>query len=158
MIGLLARYADKLRGEGLSAPEIVEKLQQLRQHQVLFAGLQTLEYLQKGGRLSKTSAAVGTIANIKPIISISQDGKVESFAKAIGVKRAISTIVKQVQACEIDEDFPIWSLCTVDDENCEALENALLDAGIVVGGRMQVGPTIGAHVGPGVYGVTFVKK
>ena len=158
LIGLLARYADQLRNQGLCATEITEKLLEVRQRQVLYAGLQTLEYLHKGGRLSKSSAAVGTIANIKPIISISQEGKVESFAKAIGVKRAISTIVKQVQSFEIDTDFPVWSLCTVDDENCEALENALLDVGIVVGGRMQVGPTIGAHVGPGVYGITFVKK
>jgi DegV family protein with EDD domain len=158
MIGMLAHHADQLRSNGLSAPEIVEALQKLRQRQVLYAGLQTLEYLQKGGRLSKTSAAVGTIANIKPIISISADGKVESFAKAIGVKRAIATIVKQVQSSEIDTDFPVWSLCTVDDANCEALETALMDAGIPVAGRMQVGPTIGAHVGPGVYGVTYVRK
>jgi DegV family protein with EDD domain len=158
LIGLLARHADKLRQEGFTAGEIVEQLQALRQRQVIFAGLQTLEYLQKGGRLGKTSAAVGTIANIKPIITISADGKVESCAKAIGVKRAISTIVKQIQALQIDEDFPIWTLCTVDDENCEALETALMDAGIPVGGRMQIGPTIGAHVGPGVYGITFVKK
>ena len=46
----------------------------------------------------------------------------------------------------------------MDDEYCEALETALMDAGIPVAGRMQVGPTIGAHVGPGVYGITFVKK
>lgn len=157
-IGLLARYADKLRNEGLPAVEIVEKLLQLRDRQVLLAGLQTLEYLQKGGRLSRTSAAVGTIANIKPIISISQDGKVESFAKAIGVKRAIQTIVKQVQACQIDEDFEIWSLCTIDTENCEALEEAMAAIGHPVTERMQVGPTIGAHVGPGVYGIIFIKK
>lgn len=158
MIGLLARYADNLRKQDLSAEQIVQKLLEVRQKQILFAGLQTLEYLQKGGRLSKTSATVGTIANIKPIISISPDGRVENFAKAIGVKRAIATIVKQVQACTPDPDFEIWSLCTVDEENCQALETALSDVGIPVAGRMQVGPTIGAHVGPSVYGITFVKK
>ncbi len=158
MIGLLARYADKLRNEGVSAPEIVEKLLALREKQVVFAGLQTLEYLYKGGRLSRTSATVGSIANIKPIVTISTEGKIESFAKAIGVKRAISTIIKQVQTMEIDEDFEIWSLCTVDEENCEALEKAMADIGHPVSGRMQVGPTIGSHVGPGVYGITFIKK
>lgn len=158
MIGLLARYADKLRSQGLSAAEIVEKLVALREKQVVFAGLQTLEYLYKGGRLSRTSAAVGSIANIKPIVTVSAEGKVDSFAKAIGVKRAIQTIIKQVQALQIDERFEIWSLCTVDAENCEALERAMADIGHPVSGRMQVGPTIGAHVGPGVYGITFVKK
>ena len=158
MIGMLARYTDQLRGEGLGAAEIVEKLQAIRDNQVIFAGLQTLEYLYKGGRLSRTSAAVGSIANIKPIVTVNLEGKVDSFAKAIGVKRAIGTVLKNVQNYEIDDRFPIWSICTVENENCEALEQALADAGYTIADRMQVGPTIGAHVGPGVYGVMFVKK
>lgn len=158
LIGALARYADKLRNEGLSAAEIVEKIQCVREKQVVYAGLQTLEYLYKGGRLSRGSAAVGSIANIKPILTINGGGKVDSFAKAIGEKRAISTIIKNVQNCKIDENFPVWSLCTVDTENCGALEAAMADIGHPVDGRMQVGPTIGAHVGPGVYGVMFVSK
>lgn len=158
MIGLLARYADHLRQQGLSAPEIVEKLLALREKQVIFAGLQTLEYLYKGGRLSRTSAAVGSIANIKPIVTLSKEGKVDSFAKAIGVKRAISTIVKHVQEYEIDENFEVWILYTADEENCDALEATLTAAGVSITGRMQVGPTIGAHVGPGVYGITFIAK
>lgn len=158
LIGLLARYADKLRSEGFSAAEIVDKLQAVREKQVVYAGLQTLEYLYRGGRLSRTSAAVGSIANIKPIVTVNADGKVDSFAKAIGVKRAIATIVKNVQNDEIDPDFPVWSICTVENENCEALEAALSDAGVSIANRMQVGPTIGAHVGPGVYGVMYVKK
>ena len=158
MIGQMARYAAALAEEGLSAAEIVEKVNALRGKQVIYAGLQTLEYLYKGGRLSRTSAAIGTIANIKPIITVSDDGKVDSFAKAIGVKRAIQTIIKHVQEHEVDENFEIWSLCTIDEENCEALEKAMADIGHPVAGRMQVGPTIGAHVGPGVYGVMFVEK
>ncbi len=158
MIGQLARYADHLRDQGLTAAQIVEKVEALRDRQVIFAGLQTLEYLYKGGRLSRTSAAVGTIANIKPIISVSNEGKVESFAKGIGIKRAIQTIIKQVQAMEVDSEFEIWSLCSVDTENCEALEAAMAEIGQPVSGRMQVGPTIGAHVGPGVYGLTFIRK
>lgn len=158
MIGMLARYAAKLAQEGLSGAEIAEKVIQVRDKQVIYAGLQTLEYLYKGGRLSRASAAIGTIANIKPIITVSNEGKVESFAKGIGVKRAIQTIIKTVQGHEIDENFEIWSLCSVDNENCEALEAALAEIGHPVSGRMQVGPTIGAHVGPGVYGVTFITK
>ena len=158
MIGLLARYADKLRSQGCSASEIAEQLLALREKQVIFAGLQTLEYLYKGGRMSRTSAAIGTVANIKPIITINNEGKIEAFAKAIGVKRAIQTIVKQVQTMEIDEDFEIWSLYSAGTENCEILEKAMADIGHPVAGRMQVGPTIGSHTGPGVYGITFIRK
>lgn len=157
-ISFLARQADKLRQEGLSAAEIVEKLEALRDRQVIFAGLQTLEYLYKGGRMSRTSAAIGTVANIKPIITINQQGKIEACGKAIGVKRAIAAIIKQVQAMEIDEDYEIWSLYSAETENCEILEKAMADIGHPVSGRMQVGPTIGAHTGPGVYGIMFVKK
>lgn len=158
LIGLLARYADDLRKQGLSGAQIAEKLSTLRDKQVVYAGLQTLEYLHKGGRLSRTSATIGSIANIKPIVTINAEGKVESFAKAIGVKRAIATIIKHVQEHEIDTNFPVWSLCTVENENCEALEQALSEIGCPAAGRMRVGSTIGAHVGPGVYGVMFVKK
>ena len=158
LIGMLAQYADELRKEGLAAAQIVEKVLALREKQVVFAGLQTLEYLHKGGRLGKTSATVGTIANIKPIVTINDEGKVDSFAKAIGVKRAISTIIKSIENCEIDPRFPIWSICTVDTENCEALENAVTELGYQINGRMQIGPTIGAHVGPGVYGIAFIRK
>lgn len=158
MIGFLGRYADKLRSMGLSAAEIVEKLEQVRDRQVIFAGLQTLEYLFKGGRMSRTSAAIGTVANIKPIITINTDGKIEACGKAIGVKRAIATIVKQVQAMEIDGEFEIWSLYSAGTDNCELLEKAMADIGHPVSGRFQVGPTIGSHTGPGVYGITFVKK
>ena len=158
MIGMLAGYAAKLAEDGLSGAEIAEKVTQLRDKQVIYAGLQTLEYLFKGGRLSRTSAAIGTIANIKPIITVNAEGKVETFAKSIGVKRAIQTIVKQVQEHEIDEAFDFWILYSEGEENCDALEAALTAAGISVSGRMQVGPTIGAHVGPGVYGVTYITK
>ena len=158
MIGMLAGYAAKLAEDGLGGAEIAEKVTQLRDKQVIYAGLQTLEYLFKGGRLSRTSAAIGTIANIKPIITVNAEGKVETFAKSIGVKRAIQTIVKQVLEHEIDEAFDFWILYSEGEENCDALEAALTAAGISVSGRMQVGPTIGAHVGPGVYGVTYITK
>ena len=158
MIGMLAAHADRLRREGLSAQQIVEQLEKLRQKLVLYAGLDTLEYLYKGGRLSRASAAVGSIANIKPIITVTLDGKIESIAKSIGVKRAISMIIKNIQTDEINTDFPIWSICTIDTENCDALEAALTQAGIGISNRMQVGSTIGAHVGPGVYGVIYVKR
>jgi len=57
-----------------------------------------------------------------------------------------------------DESFPIWSLYTYGEENCVALEASLKAQGITVNERKQIGPTIGTHCGPGVYGVVFVAK
>lgn len=157
-IHMLAWYAATLAREGVSAGEIAETCQQLRSRIRILAGVDTLEYLYRGGRLSRASAAVGEIANIKPIITVSQEGKVESTAKAIGKARAISTIVSKAEALGIDDRFPLWSIYTCGEENCHKLEEAMQKQGYTLTGRMQVGASIGAHVGPGAYGIIFVAK
>lgn len=157
-IHLLARYARELATTGCSGAEIAEKCLDLRSRIRVYGGLDTLEYLHRGGRLGRASAVIGEIANIKPIVTVTAEGRVENIAKAIGVPRAVQTIVTKVGASEIDSRFPVWSLCTVQNDNCEKLEQALEKNGVTVAQRMQVGPTIGAHLGPGLYGVMFVSK
>lgn len=158
LIGMLAHYAEKLMGEGFSAAEIVEKCEDLKGKVKVLAGLDTLEYLYKGGRLSRASAAVGEIANIKPIITISPEGKVEPIGKCIGKMRSMQFITDKLAGFEVDEQFPIYSLYTYGTENCEQLEKKLTDQGYSIADRLQIGPAIGAHVGPGVYAVLFVTK
>lgn len=157
-IHMLARTACQMADNGASGEEIAVKCEALRRKIKALAGLDTLEYLYKGGRLSRASAAVGEIANIKPILTITPEGKVEPIAKAIGVNRAISAIVKKLEERQIDTDYPIWSVVTVGTENAEKLEEALKKAGYAPTERLQVGSTIGTHVGPGLYGVIFVEK
>ncbi len=157
-IHLLALFARKLATAGCNGVEIAEKCSELRSRIRVLGGLDTLEYLYRGGRLNRASAVIGEIANIKPLVTVSLDGRVENIAKAIGVPRAIQTIIGKVASFEIDQQFPVWSLCTVQNENCEKLEQALEKNGISVTDRLQVGPTIGAHLGPGLYGVLFVSK
>ena len=158
MIGLLAKYASKLIAEGVSAKEIAERCEVLKTKIKIFAGVDTLEYLQKGGRIGKASALVGTLANIKPLIVISPEGEVDTLGKALGFIRAVNTLVEKVKKYEIDDNFPVCSLYTYGEENCCKLEEKLKEAGINVAERLQVGSTIGTHVGPGVYGVFFVEK
>lgn len=158
MIGVLAKYARELIDQGLSAPQIVQACEILRSKIKVFAGLDTLEYLYKGGRLSRTSAAVGEIAGIKPIITVTEEGTVNAGNKAIGVPRAIQAIVNKVKDSRVDPHFPIYTLYTYGTENLENLEKKLASCGYETAGRLQVGPTIGAHAGPGVYGVMFVTE
>lgn len=158
LIGVLAEYAARRIREGADAKSIVRECEELKGRIKVFAGLDTLEYLYKGGRLSRAGAAVGQIAGIKPIITLTEDGKVNAGTKAIGLSRAIQTIVSKVQGCQPDERFPVYTLYTKGFENVEKLEAKLAEAGIPVTGRRQVGSTIGAHVGPGVYGILFVTK
>lgn len=158
MIHVLARYAARRIREGASAEAIVEECEALKGKVKALAGLDTLEYLYRGGRLSRTSAAVGSIAGIKPIITVTEDGRVVNCGKAIGVGRAIQTMMDKLASYELDQRFPVYSLYSCGTENCEKLEEKLTKAGYRLGERLQVGPTIGAHVGPGAYAVIFVTK
>ena len=157
-IRLMAEYACKLREEGNDAATIAAKLEEFKSRVVIYSVIDTLEYLQKGGRLSKAAAAVGELANLKPIITVTQEGKMAVPAKALGRNKALSTLVKLVSEKEIDTSFPIYSLYAVGEENTEKLEQKLGKEGIHVTKRLQVGSTIGCHIGPGAYGVIFVTK
>lgn len=158
MIGMLARYAKKLISEGLSAEEIVERCEELKTKIKVFAGVDTLEYLKRGGRIGKASALLGTIANIKPIVTVSAEGEVGAAGKALGFGKAVQSIVDKIKNFEINTDFPIYSLYTYGEENCIKLEEKLESDGLIIAERLQIGSTIGCHVGPGVYGICFIQK
>lgn len=157
LIGILADHAARLIQRGYDAPRIVEECQALKERLRVFAGVDTLEYLYKGGRLSKASATVGELAGIKPIVTLTPEGAVQACAKTIGVAKAIKLVQEKVAKSAIDPNFPVYTLYTSGTEHVEKLESKLAAAGICVSGRKQVGPTIGAHVGPNVYGVVFVE-
>ena len=158
MIELLAVYAKKLISENLTAEEIVQKCEEVKSKIKIYAGVDTLEYLQKGGRIGKATALIGALANIKPLITVSPDGEVDAVGKALGFGKAVQTLVQRIGKHEIDTSFPICSLYTFGEENCIKLEEKLEEAGYSLSDRLQIGSTIGAHVGPGVYGVFFVEK
>lgn len=157
-IRLMAEYACKLRDEGNDAATITAELEDFKSRVVILAALDTLEYLYKGGRLNKATAAVGELANLKPIITVTEEGKIGVPGKALGRNKALSTLTKMITEKEIDTTFPIYSLYAVGEENTEKLEIKLGQAGVRVTKRLQIGPTIGCHVGPGAYGVVFVTK
>lgn len=157
-IRLMAEYACKLREEGKDAATIAAELEEFKSRVVILAAVDTLEYLQKGGRLSKAAAAVGELANLKPIITVTQEGKIGVPGKALGRNKALSTLVKMITEKDIDTTFPIYSIYAVGEGNTEKLEQKLGKEGVRVTKRLQLGPTIGCHVGPGAYGVIFVTK
>lgn len=157
-VRLMAEYACKLREEGNDAATIAAELEDFKSRVVILAAVDTLEYLYKGGRLNKATAAVGELANLKPIITVTGEGKIGVPGKALGRNKALSTLTKMITEKEIDTSFPIYSLYAVGEENTEKLELKLGQAGVRVTKRLQIGPTIGCHIGPGAYGVVFVTK
>ena len=156
-IRLLAEHAQNLVNEGKTAEEIVAELEVLKTKIKILAVVDTLEYLCKGGRVSRTTAAIGEMAKVKPMITVNE-GEVAVIGKSLGKNKAIGNLLKALGECELDERFPIYSVSTLGEDNCEAFETRLKAEGYSFKERLQIGATIGTHVGPGVFGMIFVEK
>ncbi len=146
---VLIKRALELRDRGLSAEEIVEKLNEEKDNIRLFALLDTLEYLKKGGRISATVAFAGGLLSIKPIVAV-QDGKVELVGKARGAKNGSKLLNQMIaDAGGIDYDMPYalaYSGLTDDVAKSYVSENTELWKSVEVS---TVGCVIGTHAGPG---------
>lgn len=154
-IRVLVEHARKMKNEGKSAKEIFEAIEDIKGRLMILAGVDTLEYLCMGGRVSKTVATIGGLANIKPIITVSKEGKVEVVAKRRGTNKTLMHLGELIKIYQVDDDYDIYSVYTYGEENTKKLEESL---GLKITDRIQIGPTIGAHVGPGAFGIVFVTK
>ena len=158
LVGLALRY---LR-DGMTASAIAEKLQEDKKKIIVIALLDTLEYLKRGGRISKAAAFAGGLLNIKPVISIA-DGEIQLLGKARGSKMGNNLLVQQIQKVGgIDFTKPVLLGYTgLSDvllqkyiEDSSYLWSASLDAVRYV----SIGSVIGAHAGPGAIAVAFFRK
>ena len=140
-----------------TAEEIVAALNEMKSKIKVLAVVDTLEYLCKGGRVSRAAAAIGEMAKVKPMITVSE-GEVGVIGKSLGKNKAIGSLLKALGECEVDERFPMYSVSSVGTENCDAFEKRLTAEGYEFKERVQLGATIGTHVGPGAFGVIFVTK
>ena len=159
---LLLLHGLSMARQGECAAAIAARLDELKNKIRIFATLDTLEYLKKGGRISATTAVVGGLLNIKPAIAV-QDGVVESVGKARGSKAANALLRQLIEkAGGIDVTMPLclaWSGSS--DENLKKFmeENADLWAGCGDNRNIaSVGCVIGTHVGPGAVAVAFFGK
>lgn len=157
---LLVLHAAGLRDRGFPAAEIAERLNALRGRIRIFAGLDTLEYLQKGGRLSKTAAGLGTLARIKPVVTVSQAGAVQVAGKCLGKSKAMSQIAALLGEDPADPNFPLYGAYCSRDENLAELREKLSKNGVTIPDEncFGIGPVIGAHIGSGAYGIIYVAK
>ncbi|MBP3660826.1 MAG: DegV family protein [Oscillospiraceae bacterium] len=157
---LLLQYGIRLAAEGLDAAAIAAKLDAVKDKVRIYARLDTLEYLRKGGRISSATAVVGTMLNIKPIIAV-RDGLVENVAKARGPKAADKQLRELVaKSGGIDFSKPLcaaWS--GLEDDN---LKTFLADSSDMLCGTevpvATVGCVIGAHVGPGAVAFSYFEN
>ncbi len=160
--GILAELALKLADEGKSAKEIAETLETEKKNVLILAMVDTLEYLKRGGRVSKTVAFAGGLLNIKPIISVN-DGEINILGKARGIKQAMSLLVGEIEKSGgINCDRPF--LFGYTGNSAEALGDFIAECDGVLPSEIQtpqstvVGSVIGTHAGPGAITIAFFKK
>ena len=159
--GILAEYAMQLAENGMSAKEIVDVLEADKKKLTLFATLDTLEYLVRGGRLSRVAGVAGGLLNIKPVITL-RDGAIEVVGKARGNKQGNTMMAKEIEKSGgIDFTKPVMTGFTGLSD--ELLKKFLADSAKLVseGGELDstmLSGAIGTHVGPGAYAIAYFKK
>lgn len=154
----LVHQAIALRDQGLDAETIVKELEAMKKRIVIYAMIENLEYLKKGGRLSSVGATVGTILNLKPIIQI-KHGVINVAQKARGNTKAHKWIISQVLEDGIDTSKPVFFGHTDAADQLEPFINASVEKLSPSSVETtEIGITIGAHGGPGCIGIGFITK
>ncbi|MPM29649.1 Protein DegV [bioreactor metagenome] len=151
--------AIKLVNEKKTIDQIVAELEATKDKVVAIAGLDTLKYLEKGGRLSKGQAVVGSILNIKPVIEI-KDGKLAVIEKVRGKNKTIKWIDESIEKNNYDlsdKTVLLFHARSYDQLKVlrETIEEKYKIKEII---EQEIGPVIGTHAGPGVLGVSFLNK
>ena len=159
---ILVELACKLLDEGMNAKEIAQNLEEEKKKIVIVALVDTLEYLKKGGRISKTVAMVGGVLNIKPVLSII-DGEINMLGKARGSKMGNNLLIQEIEkAGGVDFAKPV--LLGYAGLSDTLLLKYIEDSKHIWEGNLDevrytvVGSVVGTHVGPGAVAVAFFKK
>ncbi len=155
--GFQALEASKMHSEGKTDEEILEFLEEFSKHIVVGFVVDSLSHLKRGGRISATSAIVGGLLNIKPILKINDEGTIEKVGTGKGMKRAILSIIEEMKTNlkKVDE-YPIYIIEAdnkpMADWTAETLKQTFPDARIE---QYPIGPVIGTHCGPGTCGIVY---
>lgn len=157
--GILAERALELAKEGLEMKEIAKRLEEEKKKIRIIALVDTLEYLKKGGRISKTAAFAGTVLNLKPVLALT-DGEIQVLGKARGSKMGNNLLIQEIQkAGGIDFSKPV--LLGYTGLSDAVLKKYIEDSRSIWEQGMEtiryttVGSAIGTHVGPGAIAAAF---
>lgn len=160
--GILAEYALNLAKQGAEAADIAAQLEQQREKICIVAMLDTLEYLKKGGRISKTVAFAGGLLNIKPVISL-EDGQIHILGKARGSRQGNNLLVQEIEkAGGVDFTKPVLLGYT-------GLSDVLLNKYVEDSRALwaespeslrctPIGSVIDTHAGPGAVAAAFFRE
>ncbi len=154
--GMLAQIAAELADEGVSAAEIARVIEHRKEDVDLFVALDTLEYLKRGGRISGTRAAVGTMLSIKPIITV-KDGIVENADRVRTRIRARERTLELLTTSPIERATILHTTnADVEDFHARFLERSGLEPAKVQ--VLTIGASVGPHLGPGCVGAVVIRR
>ncbi|NOU76310.1 DegV family EDD domain-containing protein [Paenibacillus sp. LMG 31458] len=150
-IGALAVAAARAAKAGQSVDEILELVRTMRENFYIYFLVDTLEFLQKGGRIGKASALFGSLLNIKPILSLDRAGEVAAIDKVRGHKKAVARILELLATDVSGKTIRSLHIAHANNlEGAEQLRAAIMQQFVVEHvDYITLGPVIGAHAGPG---------
>lgn len=158
--GLLVMLTEEQKENGATLNEAAAYAEKMRGKIAHWFIVDDLEYLRRGGRLSRASAVVGTMLNLKPTLSVNQEGKVVPVEKVRGKKKAVQSLLNRLDS-EVEnngkDQIIIVGHADVKDEAdqiAERVREKYPEAKEVQ--VLELGPVLGAHVGPGMVGITYV--
>lgn len=155
-LGALVYKAAILKEKGKSFNEIVNELEIAKEKLVVSTCFQSLDYLIKGGRISKTAGIIGNVLGIKLIVNI-QDGMMGVKDKVRGNKKATKKILQELENVKLDKDVPIFLIEAGNKEIQDVLIKNLEDEHIPFI-ESPIGSTVSIHAGPNVAGIAFLME
>jgi DegV family protein with EDD domain len=157
---LLILKAHEMYRNGASIDEVATWLRENYDRANAFFMVDDLKYLKRGGRISPTAAAIGSMLDLKPIITETREGTLTAISKQRGRRKAISYMVEQALANLDDPKESVMIILNADcPQDAENLKKELLNKVPALEIRIDnVGPVIGAHCGPGTLAICFMGK
>ena len=156
--GLLLYLAVEQKRKGLTAAELAKWVEDNRLTVCHWFTVDDLNFLKRGGRVSATTALLGTMLSIKPIMHTSDEGKLVPVSKARGRKAAIAALLDKIEALGIHPEKQTMFICHADcEEDAKAVAQTIRDRfGTPTVHINYIGPVIGSHTGPNTMGIFFV--
>lgn len=158
--GIATYYALLMQKNGATKQQIIDGIVWHCEHAEQVFTVNTLEYLLKGGRLSRTSAIAGGLLDIKPIIHVNDNGALESIEKVRGRQKSLKRLLEIVGERGVDLTNQVIGVVHGDDaQTLETVKDQLTNTyGCKYFMDNYVGCAIGAHTGPGIIGIIFQNE
>ena len=156
--GMLAIYAAKKAQEGASVQEILDYLEMMRDNNQLYAAINDLTNLRKGGRLSNVEAALGSLLQIKPICQIQPDGTLQAIEKIRTFKKSLKRLIEIGKEANLSDDYQIVVMHIGNEEGAKTLQAELKE--VYPNHEINIYPislVVAVHGGPGAVAMGWVK-